>query len=339
MNLKSFFLLPAFLCLFILPAKATKVRVNNTLSAPDQVDFNQLGAAIMAASAGDTIYVEGSPIAYEGGVILDRPITIIGPGYLLENNPNVCNHLNATIGGGPGLIINSGADGSFITGLNFTSSFSLAGIRIDQNSDPISNITITRNRIYSINFSTGTNASFVFIDRNMICEDIGFFASTNINNLHITNNLIIGDINDFGSLIDISNSSIRNNTFKANSTIWIEGSVISYNYVGKIESEPNNISINNNILGKVNDPDNDFIKSVTPSNICDPYEDDSWGCNDDNWLFAFSDETDTHGAYNGANSYPVPFANLPALPIIEACSVQTCGDSTIQVQFVIRNYN
>jgi len=336
-NILNFLLTFSFTILITLPASATIWRVNNTLSAPDQVDFNELTDAVVAANAGDTIYVEGSSVDYKVGARINKALTIIGPGFLQENNPEVCQHLNATFGNGVSIFIESGADGTYITGLDLevSNSFS-SGIRIGQNAGPISNITITRNRINDLTIAQGTEVSNIFVTKNLFCGGILFSSYTNVDNLHIHNNLIFESIRINGIGADMSNCTVLNNTMRNDSRISIEGSTIAYNYTGRIRADFENISVNNNILSDTNSDDNTTIKTVDPSNICDPYVDDGWGCNTDNWEYAPADLTTTHGAYNGADPFPAPFANLPAWPVIQSCTVDPCGDTNIQVQFQIR---
>lgn len=64
-------------------------RVNNVDAMPK--DFNSLQSAISAADSGDTIYIEGSPVAYGDqstyySVILNKQLVLIGPGYYLNGS-------------------------------------------------------------------------------------------------------------------------------------------------------------------------------------------------------------------------------------------------------------
>ncbi len=83
-----------FLLLVIMAVSSTSFfvsakiwRVNNISSI--SADFNDLDVALASANvaAGDTIYLEGSPTDYLVSDIV-KSVTIIGPGYLLTDNPN-----------------------------------------------------------------------------------------------------------------------------------------------------------------------------------------------------------------------------------------------------------
>lgn len=70
--------------------QAARWRVNNQLTAQTAgagsvATFTTLAAAQTAATNGDTIYVEGSPIAYSG-LTCTKVLTWIGPGYFLTIN-------------------------------------------------------------------------------------------------------------------------------------------------------------------------------------------------------------------------------------------------------------
>ena len=48
--------------------------------------FSTIQAAIDASADSDTVYVYGSPNAYVGFTILDKKITVIGPGWAPDKN-------------------------------------------------------------------------------------------------------------------------------------------------------------------------------------------------------------------------------------------------------------
>ncbi|MCB0522542.1 MAG: hypothetical protein H6577_16060 [Lewinellaceae bacterium] len=344
---KFFFLL--FFATLAMPAFAKKWRVNNALTVPTQVDFNELKDAVDSptVSAGDTVYVEGSAQPYQGNIQIFKKLTIIGPGFFLEQanlQPTLCSHLAATIGGAPGITLKEGSSGSYITGLNIFSDF---GNPISIMIEKVSNLTITRNRMELIRFENGTASNIIacsniFITRNIIERDLAFGCYNTINAVYITNNLIMGDIDNYcgsDTQVNILNGTVYNNTFKANSLLWIRGSDIAYNYVGTIDSEPMNQMIHHNILSLSN-AQNQAIVASNSTNVMDPYNDGSFNFETDNWTLLPPDQTTTHGAYNGGDPYysdnPVSPANLPAWPAIYQCTVQPCGDTNIQVQFKVR---
>lgn len=83
--LSSIFTLSCLL-LFLSSIQASTWRVNNRPGI--DADFSDLQAAIDAASNGDTLYIEGSPIRYSTGTLfITKPLTLIGPGIFLGENP------------------------------------------------------------------------------------------------------------------------------------------------------------------------------------------------------------------------------------------------------------
>ncbi len=320
-------------------ASATKWRVNKGLPL-SQVNFNELKIAVEDPNvlSGDTIYVEGNSSDYEGGITILKKLIIIGPGYFLNDEdlqPTLCSHLPAPIGGIPAITISGqAASGTVITGLSFSN---FSNVIIVTNT---SEIYITRNKIAgNIVFPSTNISSDIFITRNIIRGSISISPSLTINNLNITNNLILGDIaGSLSSSSEVNLSTVRNNTFSESSEIQIEGSVISYNYVGSIECDPLNIVVENNIISTSN---NCYINSN--GNVFNPYS-GNFDFLQDNWTFdESSDNTTTHGAYNGSDPYynnnPVSIANLPAWPVIYDCEIQSDGDSTLQVIFNVRSNN
>ncbi|MBA4851550.1 hypothetical protein [Emticicia sp. BO119] len=69
--------------------QATIRRVNNNpgVTLVSGLVFADFNAAHTAAANGDTIYLEPSDINY-GSLLISKKITMIGPGYLLNKNPN-----------------------------------------------------------------------------------------------------------------------------------------------------------------------------------------------------------------------------------------------------------
>jgi len=105
-----------FFLLVALSVCATIWHVNNIPSMA--ANFSDIGDAFNSTQviAGDTLYVYGSPTTY-GSYWLYKRLTIIGPGYFLgsnsglQNNPNPAHMVT--------LYIDSGAEGSIISGMTF----------------------------------------------------------------------------------------------------------------------------------------------------------------------------------------------------------------------------
>ena len=113
-------LLPLILLTAFENANAAKWRVNNTTGV--NANFTTLAAAITAATAGDTIYVEPSVNSVGGGT-LNKQLTIIGNGYFTSTpsssintmNPNLqANMASSTVSG---ITFDVGSQNSTVMGL------------------------------------------------------------------------------------------------------------------------------------------------------------------------------------------------------------------------------
>lgn len=154
-------------------------------------DFKTFYAAFYGTNDGDTLYVAGSAIPYNvGGLKLERPRIIFGPGYFLdENSETQATNLTAQV---QFMNITEGADGTRIYGLdlyqgayvNNITSYSdvvVSDIVLSNNKiesmaivDDADNITISGNFINNFEFSSTTlattsrNYTNIFIDNNII---------------------------------------------------------------------------------------------------------------------------------------------------------------------------
>ena len=97
------------LCLFVMQVSGAILTVSNHPSQPAQYD--DINAAIAAAASGDTIYIHGSPLPYSGNVIVNKQLTLIGPG----KNPQKDIPTLATINGY--FRFDTGSNGSQAIGL------------------------------------------------------------------------------------------------------------------------------------------------------------------------------------------------------------------------------
>ncbi|MFC1481202.1 hypothetical protein ACFL6E_03030 [Candidatus Neomarinimicrobiota bacterium] len=146
----------------IAPAKIW--RVDNNGGAPS--DFETLQAAAISAEvlSGDTLYVYGSPITY-GYMHFNKKLTIIGPGYFLNQNPETQAYPAVAIAAD--IQFNAGSDSSLITGL--TTDWILVNADF---------IAIKRMRIHS-SYSEGsiflqTGASSISIQQSYITNNYGY---------------------------------------------------------------------------------------------------------------------------------------------------------------------
>ncbi len=218
-------------------------RVNNNTDF--DADFSTLQAAVTAASDNDTIYVEGSAINYEGATI-DKPLTIVGPGFFLSENPETqANNTSATFDSE--ITFTSGSEGSTIMGCDFL----FANLTIS-----VSDISVIRNHLYQIEF-TGTSNNIVVI-QNYVYANINAGTGDIMNSI-ISNNIIRGAIyaqstsgpliisnnvcwtTNWAYPIDCHNASIQNNIISYEfSTINLNtGNTISYNILAEDGTDAN----------------------------------------------------------------------------------------------------
>lgn len=127
-------------------------------------DFTTAEAAITAATSGDTLYFVGSPVTY-GNFTVTKPLTLIGPGYFLNDNPNAYTNkyspqistitIESDNPTDPTRDLNSGAAGTRLIGLYVTNSIIIR----------VNNVSIDRCRSFYIN-SQG-NASGLPVNANI----------------------------------------------------------------------------------------------------------------------------------------------------------------------------
>lgn len=167
------------------------IRVNNNPDA--DADYTTLQAAHDNASNGDTIYVEGSQVAYTG-IEVYKKLTFIGPGYFLsENDSTQANSLDANISV---MDFQAGSAGSGITGLKVST------IDIRVNDIVISRCNVTIVRIMS-------NSANCLITQNYLQEF--YVSSGNFTNSIISNNIVTSKISASGGSYPLT---ITNNVFK-----------------------------------------------------------------------------------------------------------------------------
>jgi hypothetical protein len=202
------------------------IRVNNNTGL--DADYTTLGTAVTNASNGDTIYMEGSSTSYDG-TIINKKLTIIGPGYFLAENPKTqANAVAANFSSE--ITFSSGSQGSTMMGCSFNT-----GINANINT---SDITIIRNHIYALYYNN--NIKNLVICQNYIDYSIspGGGGTEILTNSVISNNIIQYQIvTDYqsGNII-ISNNIILNPYW--NIPISCFNSVIQNNIIASMQSYP-----------------------------------------------------------------------------------------------------
>jgi len=121
------------------PVMATVRTVSNT---PNVAQFTTIQLAIDASADGDTVYVYGSPNAYAGFSILDKKITVIGPGWAPDKDFPLTVIINSAVTVRNTVVVGS-PDGSELHGLVFTSTVNLSRNAVSGDI-PVNDIRIRR---------------------------------------------------------------------------------------------------------------------------------------------------------------------------------------------------
>lgn len=312
----TFIMLSAFF-LFAITTQAARHRVNNQGMG---AQFSTINAAIGAASAGDTIYVEGSPVSYNG-FSASKKVIIIGPGYFLANNPETqANLYSATVSNST---FNNGSSGSVVMGLKFyTGGFYTC---LDVNDD---SITVKRNSFYLSSthsdnqpalrvYSSKTiisqnyiervgngyalkiesnNCTGIIINNNYICHVSGGTAFSNpaSTSINFTHNVLSGSVS-------VNNANVFNN-------IMISGSFGHTNSV-----------VNNNICNGTQFPVTGNLQNVDMNlvfDLTDPSPDGKYRLIDDitNPAIGYGALSADCGMFGGSDPYKL--SGIPAVPAI-----------------------
>jgi hypothetical protein len=331
---KIFYLCVSFL--FVGLSVSAKIwRVNNNTGVV--ADFNNVAAAITAASAGDTIHIEASSLAYPGFNITKR-LVIIGTGYFFTDatpNPKTqANNNAASINSG--IEFMPGSAGSVIEGLT------IPGIFLDD-----ATITIQRNNISSYIY-LGSRASSVCnadtIRQNYVYGFVSQTPSSTVSNLMLYNNIVYGTGFDFSSNINNTSGFVINNVF-------LQGQFSCVNMTFQ-----NNIMVNsnfstflssnvffNNITNNTGIPTgNGNQQNVVMDNVFNGYSSGTGFSSDGRFKLKAGSPAIGAGSINsvtvdcGAFGGPAPYAlsGMPAIPSIYAFSAPSSvptGTTTINI--------
>ncbi|HEX8429138.1 hypothetical protein [Hymenobacter sp.] len=252
-------LFTSLLLLYTLAAQAQVIRRCNNVGVTGTNIYATLQAAHDASAANDIIYLEPSSISY-GPLVCVRPLTIIGNGYFLTQNPGLQLDTRESIT--DAVTFANGSAGSRITGCRLNGSASIGA----------SNITVERNYFNTSYCYIGYNPSVgsvgvsnIIVRQNFIDNgyDVylypGSTAATAVSNVNIINNIITGNITTpTGQFTRLSNILITNNvignlTGSSSYRIDVDNAVIKNNiltYTGTGNNfTPRNNAYSNNISG------------------------------------------------------------------------------------------
>lgn len=240
-------------CAIAISAHAALWRVNNTTGV--NANYTTVSAAITAATAGDTIYIEPSATNY-GSITLDKKLTIIGNGYfkttgLYTMNAGLQNTMQSSVV--TTVSFAPGSEFSTIMGLELTGEVYIY----------VSNTNVKRCYIAGYirlnNYQSGSyvNVSNIDIRQNVMIQGlITYQFSTNsgavgITNVNVQNNIISAYYYNQVSLPAGVSGFMMNNTF----------------YCPYYGIDVYNFQINNNILlgGTFNTNNNVYFNNISNS--------------------------------------------------------------------------
>ena len=332
-------------------ANAKIWRINNN---PGVVaDFTSLDAAVNAAAAGDTIYVEPSATSYgTGSFNLNKRVVVIGPGYFLDP-------ANAAEPANTGLQvatkdsrieffrIGTGSDGSKFLGITIAGSVYITGaanIAFEKvyfpsgayfengTSDNVSFRKCFFNNGVSINTSTTSVITNIAIENNIF-----------YNNAYVSLNTLTGSGNIFrnNSVVNNGNTFILVNTYIANN---IFGSSQPANFI--------NCTIKNNLFDIAQTLPGTAINNLVNIDMSSVYVNGTTGSLDSRCalkagspaiaagLTVGSVVTPNCGAFGATDPYKL--SGIPNVPSIYALTVPTSipsGSATMNINFSTRNNN
>lgn len=139
---KIFLFIPAFLFMHILSAQ-NMVVVNNTPGIT--ADYKSLQTAVDNVTDGTLILLQPGPTSY-GDINIKKRVSIIGPGYFLNHNPDPnrqATPMESVIGN---LTFDTLSTGSYVTGLSLTGSITGGNNRV--NFSNTANVTVSRCLVY-----------------------------------------------------------------------------------------------------------------------------------------------------------------------------------------------
>lgn len=306
-------------------------RVNNNPGF--SVTYTTLQAAVDAASNGDTIYMEGSTTGYDGAIITKK-VTIIGPGFFLNENPKTqANRLGAEFISS--ITFDNGSEGSCMMGITFD-----FNVYLFINT---SDITVIRNYLYRVDFQGTSNN--IMLSQNYIENIIyGYFGT--ISNTIISNNIIMGDITttDGSGPLVISNNVmgyIYGNDIKSYNAS-IQNNIFCSENAEALNNPGNNIS--NNIFAGDGTDANGNLYNVNMTMVFADFNNTMGMSTDGKWKLRDASPaagagvggTDC-GAFGGLAPYIL--SGIPNLPHIYEASIQAAAtsESGLQVSLKIKS--
>ncbi|CAH0995848.1 hypothetical protein EMA8858_01976 [Emticicia aquatica] len=327
--------LQLILVLVILNANATIRRVNNNpgVTLVAALVFADFTAAQTAAVAGDTIYIEPSDINY-GSITVSKKLVIVGPGYLLNKNPNTpFDKRTAKVAG---LAFGIGSSGSKVYGLDIKNpNGNYADIFFTTATSDIEIFGCIFNDLRS----NGSNTNF-FNGLLTNCFIVGSVrkASFTMSHSTIANNIILGFFESSDSDVIVKNNIIFGGIDYT--SIYYNNIIYSTNVGNLFDLSPN--VYNNVCVGCTGTPTNNnffttaqnTIFAVTEPRTLDDLE-------DDNFILAVSSPAKTKGIGGidcGVFAGPKPYilSGIPPFPMITAFTQGAISAGNIPITISIK---
>jgi len=329
--------LSLFLCVILNFGLSAKVWVvNSNAGAPG--DFKSAQAAHDAASANDTLYFVGSTTSYNSFTV-SKKLTLIGPGYFLNENPNTYS-TKATANFGT-ITINQSVEGDQTSGGYGTT---LIGLDANLIIVKVNNVSIIRCKLASL----GTNLTVDSTPVYGLLVKQSYWSNGMINgtfyNANILNNILVG------TTVFIYNSQIKNNTFLKNygadgSNVFINNIFADYTTITFTYNMDSN-NLKNNIFGGSKTAGTDYPTGL--NSIYGAYSNiiKSSGTSEEIFqlkegsvaIGAGEDGVDC-GAFGGSEPYIL--SGLPPIPVIYEINVPTSVNKAdgleIQIKAKVQN--
>lgn len=223
--MKTYIFLALCLMGIYMPSSATVFTVSNNQVSP--TPFTTISSAVAAASAGDTIYILGSPTVYDAFTVSKR-LVFFGPGFSPDRAGD---KLTATV---PSITLSSAASGTEIHGLVIN-----GNITAQAN---LSNVSIIRNKIAgSIGHSISTSYTYTtwVISNNFFGSSILNAATSTSYHINVLNTLVENNV--VKSTGAVMNNVQGDKVFQLKNNVFITSSSAAF-------TNCKNVILNNNIF-------------------------------------------------------------------------------------------
>ena len=244
----------------------TNAKIWTVANFHNAADFTTLQAAIDGASAGDTLYIEGSAVSYGNG-IFNKKLVVFGNGYWLTENPNTQARKESSIVGQ--LTFNAGSQGSEIQGLYVYAYFSLPSANFSLITINCNNIMLARNLIHApiINIANSLIGKVISITVN--CENIiikqnwiDTYTATSSSNVY-NGSIYAVSFTGVPTNCIISNNMIR--AYKAGTYGGTPYSIVMY------LNQPSGLLVSNNVIwGDVSTYYTEHTNNILVSGVYSP---------------------------------------------------------------------